>query len=126
MQRPHIVQPVGELDHQHPDVSAHRDDHLADRLRLRRLPVFDLVQLGATVDEQCDLLAELVSELSQGVVGVFYRVVQQGRDERHLGHAQLGEDSRHGERMGDEGISTFTRLALVQPFGPAVCALDQT
>jgi hypothetical protein len=30
----HVVQPVGQLDDQHPDVDAGRDDHLADRLDL--------------------------------------------------------------------------------------------
>jgi hypothetical protein len=32
------VQPVGELDDEHPDVTRHRDDHLADRLGLAASP----------------------------------------------------------------------------------------
>ena len=51
-QRPHVVQPVGELDHQHPDVAGHRDHHLADGLRLGGLAVLDLVQLGDAVDQR--------------------------------------------------------------------------
>ena len=51
-QRPHVVQPVGELDHQHPDVAGHRDHHLADGLRLGRLAVLDLVQLGDAVHQR--------------------------------------------------------------------------
>jgi hypothetical protein len=34
VQRAHVVQPVGQLDHQHPDVPAHRQDHLSDGLGL--------------------------------------------------------------------------------------------
>jgi hypothetical protein len=42
-QRPHVVQPVGELDHQDTDVAGHRDHHLADGLRFGGLAVLDLV-----------------------------------------------------------------------------------
>ena len=59
-QRAHVVQPVGELDHQHAWVARHRDDHLADRLGLGGGAVLDLVELGDAVDEVRDLLAELV------------------------------------------------------------------
>ncbi len=52
----HVVQPVGHLDHQHPRVAGHRDDHLADRSRpRRRVPEGHLVQLGHPVDEVADL-----------------------------------------------------------------------
>ena len=62
---PHVVQPVGELDHQHPDVPAHRDDHLADGVGLRRFAVLDLVDLGAAVHEQGDLVAEVAGQLGE-------------------------------------------------------------
>jgi hypothetical protein len=55
----HVVQPVGQLDDQDADVAAHRDDHLADGLGLRRLPVHDLVELRHPVDHGGDLLAEV-------------------------------------------------------------------
>ena len=58
-QGPHVVQPIGELDDQHSDVAAHRDDHLADGLGLRRLPVLDLVEFRHPVDEQGHFLAEV-------------------------------------------------------------------
>ena len=59
-QRAHVVQPVGELDDQDPDVLAHRDDHLADGLGLRGVAVLDLVELGDAVDERGDLVAEVL------------------------------------------------------------------
>src|SRR5699024_797051 len=54
-----VVQPVGQLDQQHPHVAAHRDDQLADGLRLRGLAVGDLVELRDAVDHHGDHLAEL-------------------------------------------------------------------
>jgi hypothetical protein len=125
MQRPHVVQPVRELDNQHSDVPAHRDDHLADRLGLGRFSVLDLVQLRATVDEQCDFLAEVLGQLSKCVVGIFHRVVEQCCAQRRLCHAQLGEDGGDGERMSDECIATLAHLSVVQPLSFPVRALHQ-
>ena len=126
VQGPHVVQPVGKLDHQHPDVAAHRHDHLADGFGLGGLAVLDLLQLGAAVDEQRNLFAELMGQLGERVVGVLDRVVQQRRTQRCLGHAELGEDGSHRERMGDECIPALPRLAGMQSLGRTVRALDQS
>ena len=69
-QRAHVVQPVGELDDQHPRVLGHRDDHLADRLGLGRVAELDLVELGDAVDQQRDLAAEVGAHLRRGVYSV--------------------------------------------------------
>ena len=60
----HVVQPVGELDDQHPDVARHRHDHLADGLGLGGVAVLHLVELGDPVDEQRDLVAEVGAQRS--------------------------------------------------------------
>jgi hypothetical protein len=70
------VQPVGQLDDQHPDVTGHGHDHLADGLGLGRVAVLDLVELGHPVDQLGDVRAELTAQLSQRVGGVLDRVVQ--------------------------------------------------
>ena len=57
--RAHVVQPIGDLDHQHPRIAGHRDDHLADGLALGGGAQHDPVQLGDPVDEMADLVAEL-------------------------------------------------------------------
>ena len=63
--RAHVVQAVGELDQDDPDVRGHRDHHLAVVLglglvaRLERQPG----QLGDAVDESGDLLAERLADL---------------------------------------------------------------
>ncbi len=125
VQGAHVVQPVGELDHQHPDVPAHRHDHLADGVGLRRLAVLDPVQLGAAVDQERDLLAEVAGQLGEAVVGVLHGVVQQRGAQRRLGHPELGEDGGHGQRMGDEGVAALPQLAAVQFLGDLVGPLDR-
>ena len=61
LDRAHVVQPVGELDQDDPDVRGHRDDHLAVVLGLRLVVRLerDPGQLRDAVDEPGDLLAEL-------------------------------------------------------------------
>ena len=108
----HVVQPVGQLDHQHPRVAGHRDDHLADGLGLGGVAELDLVQLGHAVDQVRDLLAELGAQLVQRVVGVLDGVVQQRGDQRGGVHAQLGQDRRHGQRVGDVRVAGLALLAL--------------
>ena len=71
----HVVQPVGDLDHQHPRIAGHREDHLADGLALGRGAQRHLVQLGDTVDEVADLGAELLGQRLERVAGVFDRVM---------------------------------------------------
>ena len=119
-----VVQTVGKLDHQDPDVLGHRDDHLADGLGLRRLAVLDLVELGDAVDEHGHLVAELVAQVAQVVVGVLDGVVQERGREGRRGHAQLGQDGRHRERMGDVGVAALALLAAVGACGRPVGALD--
>ena len=124
-QRPHVVQPVGELDHQHPDVAGHRDHHLADGLRLGRLAVLDLVQLGDAVDQRGDVLAELAAQLGQRVGGVLHRVVQQRGADRLGVHAELGQDRRHRERVGDVRVAAAPLLVPVPVGGRLVGPLDE-
>ena len=52
-QRAHVVHAVGELDHDDADVAHHRQQHLAETLRLGLLAVLelDLVQLADAVDQ---------------------------------------------------------------------------
>ena len=65
-QRAHVVQPVGELDDQDPDVPGHRDHHLAHGLGLGDLAVLDLVQLGDPVHQGRDLVPEVGRAAGRG------------------------------------------------------------
>ena len=123
--RAHVVQPVGQLDDQHPRVPRHRDDHLADRLGLGRVAELDLLQLRDAVDEVGHLVAELRAQAVQRVVGVLDGVVQQRGDERRGVHAQLGQDRGDGERMGDVRIAGLALLPRVLGLGHLVRAHQQ-
>ena len=119
-----VVQPVGELDDEDPDVAGHRDDHLAHGLGLRGLAVGDLVELGDAVDEHRDLVAEVAPQLVEAVCRVLDGVVQQRRRERRRRHAELGEDRRHGERVRDVRVAALAHLALVRMLGDGIRPLD--
>ena len=62
---------------------------------------------------------------AQRVVGVLDGVVQQGRAQRRLVHAQLGQDRGDGERVGDVGVAALAQLTLVQLLRRPVGPLDQ-
>jgi hypothetical protein len=120
----HVVQPVGELDDEHPRVAGHRHDHLADRLRLGGLAVLDLVELGDAVDEVRNVLAELLPDVLQRVRRVLDRVVQQrGREGRGV-HAELGEDGGDRERVRDVQVPAAPALVAVHLLGDLVGADD--
>ena len=59
-ERAHVVHAVGELDHDDADVAHHRQQHLAEALRLSLLAVLelDLVEFADAVDQFGHHLAE--------------------------------------------------------------------
>ncbi len=65
---PHVVQTIGQLDDQHPEVLGHRDQHLAHRRGLLGLLGIELdaFQLGDSVDDRSDLGAEPLLHLVAG------------------------------------------------------------
>jgi len=123
--RAHVVQPVRQLDHQDARVPRHGDHHLADGLRLGGRAQLDLVQLGHTVDQVRDLLAEVGTQLLEQVAGVLDGVVQQRGHQRGGVHAQLGQDRGHGERVRDVGVAGLALLPGVALLGDVVGLLQQ-
>ena len=121
----HVVQPVGDLDHQHPRIAGHRDDHLADGLAFGGGAQHHLVQLGDAVDEVADLVAEVRGQLLQRVAGVLDGVVQQGGDQRGGVHAEFGEDVRDRQRVGDVRVAGAAHLVGVPLLGHLVGPLQQ-
>jgi hypothetical protein len=61
-ERAHVVQSVGQLDEQHPEVLGHRHQHLAHRRGLLRLTRVELdpFELGHPVDDPRDLVTEVL------------------------------------------------------------------
>ena len=127
--RAHVVRAVRELDEDHAQIAHHREDHLAERFRLRFLAALelDLVELGDAVDDLGHRLTELRGDLGLVDRRVFHDVVQDRGDDRVRIHAQLREDLRRGDGMRDVGFAGFAPLALVgggTEFRGAADALD--
>ena len=125
-ERAHVVETVGELDQQDPDVARHGHDHLADVLGLLLLASLELdpLQLGQPVDDARDLLAELLLDLGHRDVGVLHRVVQQRGGDRRRVQVQVGQDRGDGDRMHDEVLAGEPLLALVRRLRDRVRSLD--
>ena len=125
--RPHVMEPVRELDQQHTDVPRHGDDHLADRLGLVCLLGLErhLVQLGDAVDDVRGLFAELLLDLLDRQRRVFDHVVEEGGHDRRGVHVQVGQDARDLQGMLDEPLPRRTELVTVALGGVFVRALDQ-
>ena len=118
VERPHVVEAVGELDHQHAQVARHRDQHLAEVLRLALLArgEGELADLRDAVDEVGDLGAELALEIRLGGVRVLEDVVQEPRRHRGHVHLEVHEEAGHLER---DGTGTARRRRAAGPGGTA-------
>ena len=115
VQRPHVVEPVGELDQDDPDVLGHRQEHLPDVLGLLLLVAVgaELGQLGDAVDELGDLGPETLLDVGQAVLGVLRDVVEERRLDGDRVDPELGQDLRRGDRMRDVRLAGRPLLALV-------------
>jgi hypothetical protein len=111
-----VVETVEQLDDEDPDVLGHRHHHLPNRGRLCLFPirVADPVELGDTVDETGDLLAELDGEIGQVECRVFDGVMEKAGGQGRLVEAVLGEHQCDCHRVGDEGIPCLSYLPLVR------------
>jgi hypothetical protein len=129
LDRAHVVQPVGELDEDDPQVLRHGQQHLAKVLGLRRLAAVEVHhgQLGDALDERGDLLAPVLLELRRGDRGVLDHVVQQRRFQDvgvGLLAEEVEEDAGHLDGVGDVGLAALALLAFVGGPGELVGAPD--
>ena len=106
-ERPHVVEPVGQLDDQDPPVVGHGHEHLADRRRLLGLLGVELeaVELGDPLDDQGHRRTEVAVDDLGGHPGVLDGVVEQGGGHRLGVEPQVGDDAGHGDRVGDVGLA---------------------
>jgi hypothetical protein len=117
--RAHVVQPVGELDEDDPDVGGHRHHHLAVGLGLRLVARLEgqAVELGDAVDQPGDLLAEGLAHLLQRRGRVLDGVVQE-RGAEGLGvQAHARADLGHADGVDDELFAREAPLVGVMDAG---------
>ena len=118
----HVVEPVGELDDEDPEVLRHRHQHLAHGGGLLRLLGVEAhpVELGDPVDDGGHVGAELGLEVGEADAGVLDGVVQQRRGDGGVVEAELGHDAGHGQRVLDVGLARLADLPGVRVAGPLV------
>jgi hypothetical protein len=100
VERPHVVEAIGELDHEHADVARHRHHHLAEVLGLALLArgKGQLPDLGDPVHQLGDLGPELSLEVVLGGMGVLQDVVEEAGGDG--GHVHLEVDEEAGDLQG--------------------------
>ena len=116
VQGPHVVEPVGELDEDDPDVLRHRQQHLADVLGLLLLVAVrgEARQLGHAIDEVGHLGAEPLLDVAEAVLGVLGHVVEErGLDGVGI-DAEVGHDLGRGDRVRHVRLAGRALLALVR------------
>ena len=124
----HVVQPVRQLDEDHPDVLAHGQDHFAQGFRLLLLPVgkVQLGELGHPVHQPRHLGTEfLFDQIQRDLRAVLHRIVQQGGGDGGRIDHQLGDDARHVPGMDHVRLAAFAGLALVGLFRESIGFFDQ-
>ena len=127
LQRPHVVQPVAQLDDDDPGVLGDGEQELAIvlRLLLRARAEGQAGDLGEPVHDPGDLAAELAGDVLGADVRVLDHVVQQRRRDRGAVEELLGEDQGHGDAVGDEILARHPLLAPVRGRAEAERPLDQ-
>ncbi len=125
-ERAHVVQPVGELDQHDADVVRHREEHLPDVLGLLLLVGVgrEPRQLGDAVDEVRDLGPEALLDVREAVLRVLRDVVEQRGGDGDGVDAELREDLRRRDRVGDVGLARRPDLGRVGLHGEVEGALD--
>ena len=115
VERAHVVEAVGQLDQDHPDVGGHRDHHLAVVLGLLLVAALegDAGELRDAVDELGDLVAEVLAHVVERRARVLDRVVQQRRADRLGVEAHARADLRHADRVRDELLARLAPLVGV-------------
>ncbi len=121
-QRPHVVQPVGEFDQNHPYVGDHGQQHLAHALGLPLLAGMEaeFAELGNAVHTAAHFQAKAFADFLDGDVGIFHHVVQQSCLQAHHVHLHIGEDHGHRHRVDHVGLAGIAELFAVVLGGVAI------
>ena len=127
VERPHVVQAVGELDDDHARVTRDRQQQLAISLGLslflrRERQIADLRQ---TIDDLRDLRSEFAFDIRHRDGGVLDHVVNQAGGDRDGVELEIGEDARDLHAVHDVVLARTTLLTGMRARAVAIRALQQ-
>ena len=127
VQRPHVVEPVGQLDQDHADVVDHRQQHLAEVLGLPLLArgELDRAELGDALDDVRDVGAEKLLDALDRRLRVLDDVVEQPGGDGDDVELHVGEEIGHLERMDEIRLAGMADLSLVLEGGEDVRPPEQ-
>ena len=113
--RTHVVQAICELDEDHAQVTRHGQHQFTEAFRIgfNTRAELHLVQLGDTVHEFGNFIAELLGDLLLGQRRVFQRVMQDRRRHAGMVHAHAGQDAGHFDGVKNIRLAGLTGLAFV-------------
>ncbi len=128
LERPHVVQAVGELDDDDARIFGDREQQLAialDLPLLRRPARRQLGDLREPVDDVGDRAPELLLHVGDRELGVLDDVVQQSGGDGHRIELQLGENLGDFDRVRDVRLARVATLAAVRLFAEAIGVHEQ-
>jgi hypothetical protein len=106
LERPHVVQPVGQLHEDHADVVDHREQHLAEVLRLPLLARREgnRADFRQALDDVGDVGAEQLGDALDGGQRVLDHVVEQPGGDAHHVQPLIRQNVRNLKRMNEIGL----------------------
>jgi hypothetical protein len=123
----HVVQAVGELDQEHPDIVRDREQELAEVLALSGAlgDEVEALDLGQPVHERADLRPERPVDLVEGGRRVLDRVVQHRRRDRGFVELEIRQDGGDLEGMAEEQVARGPLLVAVGHHRIDIRAIEQ-
>ena len=127
VERPHVVEAVGQLHQDDADVVDHREQHLAEVLGLTLFAgrKADRADLGHALDDVGHLGTEELADALDGRQRVFDDVVQQAGGDGHDVELHVGEKVCNCQRMNEIRLSGVADLPLVLERREDVRAAEQ-
>jgi hypothetical protein len=107
LERAHIVETVGELDHHDPNVVDHREQHLANIFGLARFgrEEIETADFRGAFDEARDLWAEHLRNTVERNFRILDDIMKERGGERGCVELHVGENMGHFERMREIGFA---------------------
>ena len=111
-----VVEPVGQLDHDHAYVPRHGQEHLPEVFHFLLFlgGILDVVELCQPVHQHGGPGSHFALQILQGQGRILHRIVKQSRVDGLGVHGHVRHQLGHGQRMHDIGLAGFPLLVAVR------------